>query len=147
MPMHMIVHIKNSMQCSVHYIYCITSLLILLLFPIISFSQCSINFDSSVDLLHKEASSHIPDCTWRSKGKQSWNYEHTITYIVTALELMVHVLMRDVRRKEERSKQDQTNNKAESQPILIWKSDCLGCVVLLCLVVCLTFLLPSFFHL
>ena len=31
------------------------------------------------------------------------------------------------------------------QLILLWKSDCLGCAVLLCLVVCL--LLPSFSHL
>ena len=38
-----------------------------------------------------------------------------LTFLTTYMyiELYIHVIMRDERRKEERSKQDQTNNKAK----------------------------------
>ena len=47
---------------------------------------------------------------------------------------LLHVLMRDERRKEERSKQGQTNNKAKQHSTPKAVHIHLGCAVLLCLV-------------
>ena len=76
-----------------------------------------------------------------------WQCYLLLTAYTVCIMLYIIMLMRDEEgRKKEANKVKQTTKQSNTHVHVYtcWKSDCLGCVVLLCLVVCMT-LFASFF--